>query len=269
MVEEDGSVRRGVWWRSRVPWWRELGLAAVLYGAYDLVHGLIEGDRGTAVRNGSMLLHVERFLHLDPELWLNHTLDKVPVLAVAACFFYATLHFVVTPAVLIWVYWKRQPHYGQVRTTLALITLSALIGFWLFPTAPPRLLPHAGLQDTLAMFRSWGWWGGHVGVPAAARPIENVYAAMPSLHVAWAAWCGATIFLLARVRVVRLLAVLYPIGTAVVVMATANHYLLDVLAGLLLWLVAQLVVAAFTRTRGQRADGVERSAVSHAAGRSV
>lgn len=265
MRYDRGRAAQATWWRGSVPWWRELGLAAAIYASYDVIHGLVQGDRATAVRNGSTLFHIEQLLHVDPEPWLNHTLDSIPPIAIAACFFYATLHFVVTPAVLVWVYWKRPQGYGYARTTLALITLVALVGFWLFPTAPPRLIPHTGLRDTLSLFQSWGWWGGHVSVPAAVRPIENVYAAMPSLHVAWAAWCGATVFLLARDRVVRLLAVAYPVATGIVVMATANHYLLDVVGGVLLWLLAQLVVRALIRMRAGRALARERPRDAQAA----
>jgi hypothetical protein len=130
---------------------------------------------------------------------------------------------------------------------LAVITGAALIGFWWFPTAPPRLLAGAGFQDTLAHYSSWGWWGTDASVPAGAAAIANQYAAMPSLHLAWAAWCGATVYTLCRTRVVRVLAVAYPILTALVVLGTANHYLLDVLAGAALWASAHLQIGYLSR----------------------
>lgn len=231
----------------RMQWWRELGLVIGFYAVYDVIRGVMSRSSAEAQRDGRDLLGWERLLHLDPEHWLNADLGHVAVLAVPACYFYATLHFIVTPGVLIWTYRSRPRAYRRVRSVLAVITAAALVGFWWFPTAPPRLLAGAGFQDTLAHYGSWGWWGADASVPAGATAIANQYAAMPSLHLAWAAWCGATVFTLCRVRVVRVLAVAYPVLTALVVLGTANHYLFDVLAGAALWAIAQLLVGYLSR----------------------
>ncbi len=228
--------------RPRRRWWVELALAAALYAVYDAIHGAIRGDIVTADRDGRDLLHTERLLHLDPETWLNHGLDHIAVLAVPACWIYASLHFLVTPGVLVWTYRARPTRYSRARNVLAVSTLTALLGFWRFPTAPPRLLPGSRLHDTLALFHSWGWWGSNTSVPAPAKAFANAYAAFPSLHVAWAVWCGATVYAAVRRPGVRVLAVLYPVLIALVVLATANHYLIDVVAGGLLWLAAHLLV---------------------------
>jgi hypothetical protein len=239
----------------RTRWWRELVLVAAFYGVYDAVRGFIGGGTAQAQRDGRDLLRWEQTLHLDPEHWLNDHLQHLAVLAVPACFFYATLHFIVTPAVLVWTYRHRAASYHQARTVLAVITAAALIGFWLFPTAPPRLLDGAGFHDTLAHFSAWGWWGSDGSVPRGATAIANQYAAMPSLHLAWAAWCGATVFTLTRRRWMKAVAIAYPVLTALVVLGTANHYLLDVLAGVGLWLGANLTI-----TRLHRLDGLGRNA---------
>jgi hypothetical protein len=217
---------------------RELALVAGLYFAYDLVHGRVAAEPLRADQDGYRLLHLEAWLHLTPEHWLNNGIEHLPAIAVPACFFYASLHFIVTPAALAWVYRRHPERYRAVRNVLALTTAAALIGFWLYPTAPPRLLPGAGFHDTLVRFRSWGWWGTDASVPAAAAAVANRFAAMPSLHFAWAAWSGANFFRLGRRRWVRALGVAYPLLTALVVVATANHYLADVVAGGALWLVA-------------------------------
>lgn len=233
--------------RKGARWWRELALVAALYAAYDAVRGLFRGGTFQAQRDGRDLLHWEQALHLDPERWLNSHLQSIAVLAVPACFFYATLHFVVTPSVLIWTYHARAAGYRQARTVLAIITVSALAGFWWFPTAPPRLLAGAGFQDTLAHFSNWGWWGGDASVPQGAAAIANQYAAMPSLHLAWAAWCAATIFIHTRRLWIRVVAIAYPVLTTLVVLGTANHYLLDVLAGAGLWAVVAAGVVFWAR----------------------
>ncbi len=212
-------------------WWREVGLVAVLYIAYDVSRGLREGNISTADDHGHALLSAETFLHINFErsmnLWLGHT----PVVAVMASYFYATLHFIVTPAVLIWLYRKHPVNYSRARTTLAVATVTGLIVFWLVPTTPPRLLPGAGFHDSMAGVAGWGWWGAEGSAPKGLGSLTNQLAAMPSLHVGWALWAGYWIFRNARHTWVRALGVLYPILTALVVMATANHYLLDVLAG--------------------------------------
>lgn len=223
-----------------IRWWRELILVATFYAFYDAIRGVIAGSIPRAQSDAGDLLRWERWTHLDPEHALNNALQHISLLAVPACYFYATLHFIVTPAVLIWTYRARPAAYRNARTVLAVVTASALLGFWKFPTAPPRLLTAGGFHDTLAAYGNWGWWGNDASVPAGAAAIANQFAAMPSLHMAWAAWCGATVFRLAARRWLRALAVAYPLLTALVVLGTANHYLADVVAGAGLWVLADL-----------------------------
>lgn len=231
----------------RTRWWRELALVAAFYGVYDVIRGVIGGGSAQAQRDGRDVLHWEQLVHIDPEHWLNNDLQHLPLLAIPACYFYASLHFIITPAVLIWVYRNRPDSYRQARTVLAVITAVALVGFWRFPTAPPRLLSGAGFHDTLAHFSNWGWWGSDASVPAGATAIANQFAAMPSLHLAWAAWCGATVFTLTRRRWLQALAISYPVATTLVVLGTANHYLLDVAAGAALWAVTHVAVRYLTQ----------------------
>lgn len=255
-------------------WWREVALAAAFYALYDTIRGLIGGGTAHAQHDGHDLLAIEGLLHLDPEHYLNQLLGHITLLAVPACFFYATLHFLITPGVLIWTYGARPDAYRRARTVLAVITLAALGGFWMFPTAPPRLLPAAGYQDTLAHFSNWGWWGSDASVPTAAQAIANQYAAMPSLHLAWAAWCAATIFTHTHHRGIRAAALTYPVLTALVVIATANHYLLDVLAGAALWALAHALVnhntgrgLARTAADHRERQGSQQSSENHHANR--
>jgi hypothetical protein len=124
--------------------------------------------------------------------------------------------------------------YRWARTSLAIATLLALIGFWLYPLAPPRLMPGLGYIDTAHGPQNLD----HPDF-GALTGISNQYAAMPSLHVGWSLWCGVIIALLTRNIGLRLLGVLYPLLTTVVVMGTANHYLLDAVGG------ATVVLAGF------------------------
>jgi len=217
--------------RVRPRWALELGLVALLYLAYDTTRGLGQGTLASANNNGARFLQWERALHLDPETTLNHLLWHIPALAVASSYYYATLHFIVTPAALIWLYRSHPTSYRSARTALALATGASLIIFWLLPTTPPRLLPEAGIHDILAHVHQWGWWGGDGSAPRGFGSLTNQLAAMPSLHVGWALWSGWLIATHARRRTIRALGAAYPVLTAVVVMGTGNHYFLDTLGG--------------------------------------
>lgn len=224
--------RRGLpGWLRGTSWWREIILLGVLYGVYELSRGLGGIDVRSALANGRGILHWERLWHLAPERVLNEAIEHATWVAVVASYFYSIMHYLVTPTVLIWMYRKHHEHYAPARTALALSTVLGLFGYLLLPTAPPRMLKHSGLHDTLAATSGYGWWGGEGSVPRGLGVLTNQFAAMPSLHVGWAVWCGALIAMYAQRRWVRALGVLYPVTTTVVVMATGNHYLLDALAG--------------------------------------
>ncbi|WP_084724722.1 phosphatase PAP2 family protein [Streptacidiphilus melanogenes] len=217
---------------GRAGWLRELLLVAVVYFAYDGSRLLVRGGVQQAQRDASHLLDVERWLHLDPEHWLNADFTDHRWLGIPADFAYASLHYLVTPAVLVWLWRHHREVYRRARTWLGLSTVLALVGFVLFPAAPPRLLPAGfGFTDTMAQHSAIGWWGGDASTPKGLASMTNEFAAMPSLHVGWALWCGLMLLTCARDRTVRTLGALYPVVIALVVMGTANHYLLDVLAG--------------------------------------
>jgi hypothetical protein len=209
----------------------ELPLIALVYALYS-VRLLVRGDVGDAVRHGADILRYEQLVPLDPEHWFNRLLAKHAFLGVPADFAYASLHYLVTPAVLVWLWWRHPTHYRIARTWLVISTLIGLAGFTLLPTAPPRLLPGGyGFVDTMAQYSSYGWWGADASAPRGMGSLTNQYAAMPSLHVGWALWCGFMLFRLGRRWLVRILGAVYPVVTVLVVLGTANHYLMDTVAG--------------------------------------
>jgi phosphohistidine swiveling domain-containing protein len=217
--------------RALPRWWREALAALAIYVAYSVSRGLTMGDQGDEASTGQTLLNWERSWHLAPEHALNQLLWHLPALAVAASYFYAVLHYVVTPAVLVWMYRRNPDHYRTARNTLVVATLLGLVGFWLLPTTPPRMLAGSGFHDTLADVSGWGWWSDQASAPRGFGGLTNQHAAMPSLHVGWALWSGWLIARHARRRAARLAGAIYPILTALVVMATGNHYLLDAVGG--------------------------------------
>ncbi|MER6389980.1 phosphatase PAP2 family protein [Streptomyces sp. NPDC001523] len=219
--------------RQRPPrWWTELLLLGLLYGAYSAGRLLARGDADLAVGHGLAVLRVEEALGIDFEHPLNRLFSGSPWWGVPADFGYASLHYLVTPAVLVWLHRRRPAHYRSARTWLVVSTLLGLVGFALMPTCPPRLLDAAhGFTDTMAQYGAYGWWGGEASAPRGLGSFTNQYAAMPSLHVGWALWCGVLLWTHARHPLVRALGIAYPAATALVVMGTANHYFLDAVAG--------------------------------------
>jgi hypothetical protein len=230
-------------------WWRELAFVAIVYASYEVTRGLHRGGLAAAVANGRSILHWEQITHLDPERVLNTGIAHVTALAVVAAYFYSVMHYIVTPAVLIWLYRKHADRYRRARTTLAIATVTALLGFYLVPTAPPRLIRSMGIQDTLEHVSNWGWWSGDGSVPRGLGGLSNQFAALPSLHVGWALWCGVLIALYARRWAVRVLGALYPVATTLVVIATGNHYLLDAVAGVAVVAFGYVATLALERAR--------------------
>ncbi|MBT2441249.1 phosphatase PAP2 family protein [Streptomyces sp. ISL-36] len=224
----ESAARAG----RRPRWWVELLLIGVVYGAYSCGRLLARGDVGTAVEHGLAILRLETSLGLDAEHQLNRLFTGTPALGIPADFAYASLHYLVTPAVLIWLFRRRPGRYRAARTWLMVSTLLGLVGFTLLPTCPPRLLDaRHGFVDTMAQFSSYGWWGAEASAPRGMGAMTNQYAAMPSLHVGWALWCGVMLWRYGRTPLLKALGVAYPLLTTVVVMGTANHYFLDAVAG--------------------------------------
>jgi PAP2 superfamily len=229
-------------------WWAEVLLIGVLYGAYSCGRMLATGKVDEALDHGRKIFHIEQVLHIDVEGVLNSLLTRSAVLGVSCDFAYAALHYIITPVVLVWL-WRRHPgRYRLARTWLAICTVLGLIGFTLLPTAPPRLLEHSyGFVDSMAQYASFGWWGADASAPRGLGGMTNEYAAMPSLHVGWALWCGVMIWRYGRSPVLRVLGLLYPLAIAFVVMGTANHYLLDAVAGACVMAVGYLLAPSGVR----------------------
>jgi hypothetical protein len=214
-------------WRRPV-WWQEFAIIAFGYWLYTLGRNAIPEQADIAYRHGRSIQHVQHLLGLDWELSINRFVARNEWLAQPMDYYYATLHFFVTVAVMIWLF-SRRPHvYRGARTALVATTWLGLLGFALYPTAPPRLLPQFGYIDTVTKFHTWG----SLADPDIAEH-SNQFAAMPSLHIAWALWCGLAVYACARRRWVRVLGLAYPVGTLVVIVGTANHFFLDAVAGTL------------------------------------
>jgi hypothetical protein len=232
---------------------RELALVTAAYGFYTASRLFADGNLARGRDRAGTLLDLERAIHLNVEAAVNHAVSAHAWLAVPMSLWYASLHYLVTPAALIWIYARRPDAYPRARNVLAVATGLGLLGFLLAPTAPPRLMG-AGYIDTLARYSDFGWWSTHASAPAGLGRFTNELAAMPSLHVGWAVWVAWALYPLVSTHW-RLTAIAYAVGTSVVVVATGNHWVLDALVGAIV-----LPVAAAAVTVGPRANRCRRAA---------
>ncbi len=239
---------------ARSNWWREVLLIGVFYGLYTLVRnarGAQPVSAAHALANARWVIRTERRLGLFHESAVQHWyLHNVGFIQFWNDF-YAIAHFVGVLGVLMLLYFRFPRRYRLWRNTLAATTLMALIGFSVFPLAPPRLLPAgSGFVDTLQVYGGlWSFQSGPV------NSISNQYAAMPSLHTAWALWAALATLGLVRPWWARALILLFPLATAFGLVVTANHYLLDEIAGVAVLGVAYLFARAATPWLERRHPG--------------
>jgi hypothetical protein len=222
---------------KRARWWGELLVIVWLAWVYDMVTNLAPLRERVALAHGSDILSFERSLHIAPELSLNRWLTGHRTLAVILSNYYDNAHFGVTLGLLAWLWWRRADIYRPLRNSLVAVNLLGLLVFWRYPVAPPRMLASGGFTDLVASTHAFGSW--HTGSLATEA---NQLGAMPSLHIAWAVWCTLALWQLSSRTWVRGLAVLYPCLTTFAVMATGNHYLLDIFAGLATFALAVALV---------------------------
>jgi hypothetical protein len=156
--------------------------------------------------------------------------------------------------VLLWVYFRRNEAFLRLRNILLLVNVLALVGFVLMPTAPPRLFPEWGFVDTLAASSALNHGSGLVQL------ASNQFAAMPSIHAANALIVGFAMFTLVRSRVAKVLWTLWPSWVWFTVMATANHFWLDVAAGVGLALLSASIVVGLESLRRGSNRRLERAA---------
>lgn len=204
---------------------REVVLILLLTFAYFLTRGLIRGRKEDAFTNARTLISWERALHIDVESAFQSLVMHHRWLETFVNAYYLAGHLPVLIGVAVFLYWRHPSSYAWFRNAFL---ISALIGLsiyvWL-PMAPPRYMP--GFVDTMAQ-------SGNGLDGSAVSLLYNPYAAMPSLHCGWAALAGFVVFMSARPWWGKLIGLLIPVGMIFTVIATGNHYLLDVVAGLII-----------------------------------
>jgi hypothetical protein len=230
--------------------------------APSLVRIVLTTTRSEAFGHAAMLYQAEADVGIDVEPWFNHLVAPHAEAALAVGYYYALLHFILTPLALAWLYVFRPRAFPRLRSALVLSTIGANIVFWTWPVAPPRFAI-GGMTDVLTAHNVLDSADPH-GVTGAA----NLYAALPSLHVAWATWCAVAVVMATRTRW-RHLAWLYPAATTFVVLSSANHFVFDVAGGLLITglglVAARLPWARMPRPRSLSAAALSSATLSAAA----
>lgn len=228
--------------RTSVPWALGQGaLVALLVFVYFEVRGLTEGSTSDAVANAHRILELEQRLHIDFEGAMQDRVSHSDVVLDAANWIYIWGHWPVIVVTMVWLLRWHTDNFRRLRDAMMISGAVGMVIFARFPVAPPRL-SGVGMIDTVTE-RSHSY--------RVLQPpnFTNQYAAMPSLHVGWDLLIGIAIVTSASTLLLRAVGCMLPILMMLAVTLTANHYVLDVVAGVSLVLIAHLVALALDRRR--------------------
>ena len=210
---------------------RQIALFAGAFVLYDLVRGLVaDGNPYKPFGNAMKIIDLERTLHIFIEPSVQAWAENKHVLMDALDWTYLNGHFFITVAALAFIYIRRNDSFYFVRNMFLIAMGIALIGYWLYPTAPPRLMPEWGFTDSISQFVTGGT--GFID-NGPGKAFLNLYAAVPSMHVCFAVMVGWPMAKLVSWRPAKIAWCLYPLLVTFVVVATANHFLTDVFLGVL------------------------------------
>jgi hypothetical protein len=222
---------------------RQLLLFAAAYYLYRVVRGVVDGQAVAAFEHARALIHIEQSVGLFFEPSLQNWAQGQGWLIAAANWMYVNSHFVVTTTFLGWLYIARNHAFYFVRNMFMVAMGIALVLYVAYPTAPPRFMPEWGFSDTVASFVG-------KGAENTANLLYNPYAAVPSMHVAFALMIAVPAVMLVRHRALKVLWAAYPGIVSFVVVATGNHFWGDAALGALVAAAsAWAAVAAFARLR--------------------
>jgi membrane-associated phospholipid phosphatase len=196
--------------------------------AYQVVRGVADRDPTRAFANGWKVIDLEQRLTGLGELTLQGWTQSSHFLSTLVSWTYWNSEFTVVGIALLWVYLRRNEAFTRFRNTILLANVLGLVGYVLLPVAPPRMFSSIGFDDTLSQFGGLNHGSGLIEL------ASNPYAAMPSLHAADALIAGVILASVVRRPLLKALWLLWPLWVWFAVMATGNHFWLDVLAGIVL-----------------------------------
>jgi hypothetical protein len=228
----------------------QLGIWFGFLFAYQIARGIADHGSEQAFQNGRLIIDLENRLHGLVEVNIQDVvLRSGDWIVQAVNWTYWNSQFTVVGLALLWVYFKRNDSFLRLRNILLLANMLALVGFVLMPTAPPRFFPEWGFVDTLAASTSLNHGSGLIQL------ASNPYAAMPSIHSADALILGFVVVALVTSRWAKALWTLWPSWVWFSVMATGNHFWLDIAAGVGLAALSASIVLWAESTRRRTAFG--------------
>jgi PAP2 superfamily protein len=222
---------------------RQFALFFVAYQGYQLVRGIADGRDAVAMSNGLHVIHLERSLGAFFEPGFQQAFVTHQWLIEIANWMYFNTHFLVTISFLAWLYLFRNENFNFVRNMFLVAMGLALVGYALFPTAPPRMFPGAGFTDTIAVFTDMQQDS------AVANVLVNPYAAVPSMHIAFSLMVAVSAVSLVRSIWARAVWSAYPLAVFFVIVVTANHFWFDAAAGAAVACLAAVSAHQLARVR--------------------
>ena len=222
---------------------RQVLLFGAAYFAYRLVRGGVDERAAVAFQHARDLINLERGMHIFVEPTVQAWASGSRIVQEAASFIYINAQTTTMVGALLWLYVCRNESYYFVRNMMIVAMAIALIGYIVFPTAPPRMLPEWGFVDTVTDLT-----GVHTDTVATSA-LFNPYAAIPSMHLAMALMIGWPLARLVRPRSLRVFWAVYPLVMTFVIVVTANHFLIDGVLGAMTAGVAALAARSLARAR--------------------
>src|SRR3954453_16494443 len=244
----------------------ELVLIVGLWALYSLARLLADTNMDPALHRANELLHLETLMGIRWEGPLNQLFTDYRLVGLAGSYWYATLHYLVTGAVLIWLWRLGADRYGPARRALVIGTPLGLAASLSLPPAPPRFIQ--GYVDVLSLHSADGWWGADASAPRGLGGLTNELAGFPSLPPGGALGVALALQIYATRYWVRALGWLYALGTAIVIVGTGNHWVIDAVVGWMVILVGWALAEAIGRIplhrRWQRPPAGEPVELEHA-----
>ncbi len=222
---------------------QEAVVVALAFLVYFFIRGAVVDRAGEALSNGLDLIAFERALGMYWELeWQSWIIDHYwAVRAMNWVYFWGHMPMVVVLAVYLWV-WRRSTYTLMRNAFLASGAIGVVI-YALYPVAPPRLIPFGGYIDTMAVLDRVGYQAQE------AQAFVNPYAAVPSLHFGWSMLLGGAVAWVGRGHVLVVLAgLIWPVAMLFSVVMTANHFIVDAVAGGAVSLAGLAVAEGIRRT---------------------
>jgi membrane-associated phospholipid phosphatase len=203
----------------------QLGIFVLADLLYETVRGIAESNEAIPFQNARAIVSAEKSLHFFVEESIQTWAMGHRFIIDFANFMYVNSHFVITTTALVWLYLRHNDRFYFVRNMFVVAMGLALVGYLLYPTAPPRFFPELGFVDTIAYYVNVKHDSGLVTL------FFNPYAAVPSMHVAFALLIAVPSMLIVRHKLFKVLWAMYPLVVTFVVVVTGNHWIMDAIAG--------------------------------------